>query len=431
MIRLQNRRHAIGRRSLGDRDAQRCVHSASYALNVRNYPPATQRTHRRLIAHTSPLSAPLLSMAFLATTLGAQFAFAAGATELCMYEDASRKVVQVTGRESVPEPQRGSAKCFAAHERGAATPQSVSSAAKLPLIDPRRGRQSLVQTDRPYLAQPDEIQLKGSVREEQLSSPLGRINLRWPRSAEVLFGRTPSRAMTDAAQTIRRTLSRSGFPPELQGLRVEWNVVFMDADLPESQIPSYLIGACHPAWMTPPANLYIVAQRVASGCSGQRKPERASVSDAALTQVLLHEMGHAIEYQLLVAKDVRSIPLMASDRARAEGFATWFEAYSAELSAIIPPGSVFRQQQTLAASYLGTQPGPFVFKGSADDYAVASMAFHAIEKRRGVRGIVRVYQAMQSSGLTFPQAVEQEMRWDREDLAREIGVVAGLKKKSR
>ena len=42
-----------------------------------------------------------------------------------------------------------------------------------------------------YMAQPEDVKLKGTVRKESISSSIGHIELRWPRKVELLFGRTP------------------------------------------------------------------------------------------------------------------------------------------------------------------------------------------------------------------------------------------------
>ena len=92
--------------------------------------------------------------------------------------------------------------------------------------------------------------------------------------------------------------------------------------------------------MTPPANIYVVAQRVVAGCGGSKKV-KTSVADSELAEVLLHEMGHSIEYQLLAQG-------IGRERARSEGFATWFEQYASEKSAIIKSGSVKKEHFDLA-----------------------------------------------------------------------------------
>jgi hypothetical protein len=126
--------------------------------------------------------------------------------------------------------------------------------------------------------------------------------------------------MADAARTIARIISKPAFPAEVRRLKFDWQVIFMDGKLPETQIPEVLARSCHPGWMTPPANIYIVAQRVAGDCGGGQE-QVPRVADSTLAAVLVHEIAHAIEYHLLG-------PAFGGDRMRAEGFATWFTDYA-------------------------------------------------------------------------------------------------------
>lgn len=307
-------------------------------------------------------------------------ASAAESAEICMYQDAQGKVVQVNSRSRIPASYREQARCFSGK-------------------------------DSTYLAKPEEIELKGTVRREDMVSALGPIEVRWPRKVETLFGRTPQRAVTEAANAVSRALKSNGFPPALQTLRVEWKIVFMDEDVPDRQIPTYLVNNCHPAWMTPPANLYVVAQRAAAGCGGDKV--RSSEADAKLTQILIHEMGHAVEFQLLKNN-------FGDDRMRAEGFASWFEQFGSDYTSVIPKGSVKRFYLEAAQRSLQQSPQASAFSGSLDDYARASLFFSAIQSRRGVRGIIEVYSTMASEQLSLTSAIEKRLGWDEPRLRAEI-----------
>ncbi len=307
--------------------------------------------------------------------------------EICVYLDANGQPKMVEGRRAVPDRFRAQAQCM----KGSETNQ--------------------------YLAQPGDVTLKGNIRQEQIGSALGHIALRWPRTAEVLFGRTPQRAMTDAANTVSRVLRMSGFAPELQSLSLPWEVVFMDEDVPEKQIPSYLVSNCHPAWMTPPANLYIVAQRVVAGCGGGRPQGSSQVADAELSQVLIHEMGHAVEYALLKGRG-------EGDRMRAEGFACWFEQYASDFSSVNRKGAAKHFYTQLARISLKESPEQFVFGGSAYDYARAGLFFHAIVAKRGIRGLMQVYEVLRESNSDLFSATKAVLGWDREELNRQAAAQA-------
>lgn len=301
------------------------------------------------------------------------------ADEQCAYTTRDGQITVVPSKDQIPAQFRAQSRCFSANEK---------------------------------LAAPDEIVLDGTVRHEDMSSPVGRIKLQWPRKIESLFGRTPLRAMADAARTVSRAISQGSFPSQLQDLNLEWKVVFLDEDLPETQIPTYLVTNCHPGWMTPPANVYIVGQRVAGGCGGASVSR--GVADSQLTEVLLHEMGHAIEYQLLKGAE------FSQDRMRAEGFATWFERYAANYSSILNQRELVSRFRKVAGESIRRSPNVFQFQGSYEDYARASMFFDAIAERRGLASLFDVYREMTKSGKTFFQAVSAKLDWNEERLNSEV-----------
>ena len=310
-------------------------------------------------------------------------AFAASAKELCVYLTESGTLQQVNSLKDVPYKFRRQAKCMEVKED--------------------------VQ-----LAKPEEIDLEGSARRVSMSSPLGRINLRWPRKIERLFGRTPERATADAARSVSRALRSASFPAEVKNMSPAWDVIFLDADLPEEQIPSYLISNCHPGWMTPPANVYIVGQRVAGGCGGQKAS--ASVADAQLAEVLIHEMGHAVEFSLLQGKS-------ANELIRAEGFATWFTEFAAKYSSMIKGNDLERRYLATATEALRQDSSLEHFSGSSLDYARSSLIFSAIVDRRGITGLLKVYGIMNGEELPFFAAIEKGLGWDERRLGEEAARV--------
>lgn len=261
------------------------------------------------------------------------------------------------------------------------------------------------------LARPEDITLKGSVRSEVLNSPIGTVNLRWPRSLEAQFGRTPSRAMVDAANTVSKALKSSAFPKQLQLINQKWEVIFIGGELRAGEIPMQLISNCHPGWMTPPANIYIVGDRIAGGCGGAKKS--AQVADADLTEVLVHELGHAVEFILLGNA-------FGGDRMRAEGFATWFETYAAGFSSYLNPREL-KKRNAMAAEYsFKKQPTVFTFSGSGEDYSRASLYFSAIEEKYGLGGVMRLYSRIPKTGGLLVPAISEEMRWSEKDLNNEV-----------
>jgi hypothetical protein len=185
----------------------------------------------------------------------------------------------------------------------------------------------------------------------------------------------------------------------------------MDATVPSSQVPMNLISNCHPGWMTPPANIYVVAQRIAGGCFGQKSSH--SVADNELSEVLVHEMGHAVEFYLLKGHG-------GGDRQRAEGFATWFEEFAARSSSLLSAGEIKSKQLSMAKEAFRRSPETFNFSGDAFDYARASMYFHEIENHYGVDSLMSVYKNMAETGIPFDQAVEETLGINRQLLDREV-----------
>jgi hypothetical protein len=263
-----------------------------------------------------------------------------------------------------------------------------------------------------FLARPSDVDIGKTVREEDINSELGRIKIRWPRSVETFFGRTPLRAMADAARTVKRAISKGSFPSELQKLNMPWQVVFMDADLPETQIPSYLVSNCHPGWMTPPSNIYIVGQRIAGGCSASAR-NRHGVADEELAEVLIHEIGHAVEFQLLKNSNAYG------DRMRAEGFATWFETYAARSSSLLSPKKIEDRILSFAKASYRQQPNTFSFQGSAEDYSRASMIFKTLEERKGIAAVMQVYELVNNQKSSFAEAYQKVSGWDQKRLDEE------------
>jgi hypothetical protein len=266
-----------------------------------------------------------------------------------------------------------------------------------------------------YIANPDAVELSGNERVENLSTSLGTVNLRWPRASETLFGRTPARAVTEAVNAVARTVKGGGWPTKVQTLNIDWSVIFMQEKDVASQMPPYLLNDCHPGWFTPPGNIYIVAERVAAGCGRQRSS--TSVADGVLASVMVHEMGHALEYYILG-------PAFGGDRMRAEGFASWFERYAGRNTSMYNAREIANRHQEAAKVSLQESPNVWTFRGSALDYARASYAIEAVVRVRGISGLMEVYKRIRERRVELATAVKDEMSWSsikyNEEIARAI-----------
>jgi hypothetical protein len=105
---------------------------------------------------------------------------------------------------------------------------------------------------------------------------------------------------------------------------------------------------------------------------------------------------------------------------RAEGFATWFTGYAADYSALLERGSVAAEYARRArATFKETSlDGPF--RGSADDYARASIIFSALVERRGIRGLLHLYEGMTVNKLDLLPALEARIGWDEAKVRAEM-----------
>jgi hypothetical protein len=275
------------------------------------------------------------------------------------------------------------------------TVQRVESPAK---VTPRLRYRVICADSQPNtFVAPEEVKLQGLTREASFVTELGQMQVRWPRSVEQCFRKSPSRAVADAASAASRAIKTGRFATEVKTARREWSLVFTDKKSAMAQFPMALSLGGHPGFMVPPSNIYIMSDYIAPSCAA------GEVGDAVLSQVLLHEIGHVLEYVLLGERD------MASDRQRAEGFAAWFEIYSSDYSSAIPRGQVRHYYQGLAKQAL--QANARGFSGTAQDYGRAAFNFLAITDRRGVAGLMEIYALMRDERLSFQDAVSRKLRW--------------------
>lgn len=272
---------------------------------------------------------------------------------------------------------------------------------------PQRYRHRVVcADDQKAIPQADEVQILGGVKSASFVTDLGPISVKWPRSVEKCFGRSPAKAVADAAQTVNRALASAPFPPSVKNRSREWSLVFTDRATALREFPAALTIGGHPGFMVPPNNIYLITDYISPTC------DPSQMADSLLAQVLLHEMGHVIEF-LMLGKE------FGVDRQRAEGFASWFEQYSSEYSRVIPKGSVKAYYRKLAIEALKVMPGPF--EGTPYDYARAALQFEAIVAKKGMPSLMAIYTAMSTEGLSFSQALEKQLRWNRKNLDQAIG----------
>lgn len=256
---------------------------------------------------------------------------------------------------------------------------------------------------------PHEIKLSGLERQSSLNSALGRIELRWPRKAEALFGKTPEKATIEAASSIAKALRQSSLPQALKSASNEWKIIFISSEISANQVPKFLLENCHPGWMTPPANIYIVSERVAGDCDNQVVSHK-KVADAQLARVLIHEMAHALEFKFL-----KSLPF---DRSRSEGFASWFESFAARYSSDLNSSQIVSEQKYLAISKL--RSGTLSFRNQADDYAFAASLFNLYLDQRPLSDLTRLYDLIHTNQLSLIEAIKKINGWTDKQLSDQL-----------
>lgn len=297
------------------------------------------------------------------------------ADDSCLFIDDTGFIRQVKKLEEVPSRYRAKAKCSGQPDEAVASPNNV--------------------------------ELSGNVRSSTFSTELGRMTVRWQRKIEECFGKNPQRAVNDAARASNRAIKNGRFASEVKQGKRDWQIVFTDKAAALSEFPAAITLGGHPGFMIPPSQIYIVTDFVSGGCSG--KP----VADTVLTQVLLHEMGHVVEYMLTGDSGI------PPDRARAEGFASWFEQYSSEYASDMPRGAVVRYYNDLAREGLSSE-SKAAFDGSAQAYAVSALRFRAIVDRKGISGLMRIYEVMREKHVPFDVATQEELHWNDGNLHREM-----------
>lgn len=252
----------------------------------------------------------------------------------------------------------------------------------------------------------DDITIRGGSRSSSFGTHLGTVEVKWPRQVEQCFGKSPTRAIAEASSAVNRALRTARFDQSIQAQRRDWSFVLIDRANAVSQFPMQLSIGGHPGFMIPPNNIYIVTDYISPNC------QQDADSDVMLTQVLLHEMGHVLEYALLGGGG------FGSDRKRAEGFAAWFEGYSAQYASTIPKGRVQERYRSMIESH--AHVGSPLFAGTGEDYAIASLEFEAIVARKGVSGLMAVYDTMSKDHCSFYEALRKRFGWDHKDLQREV-----------
>lgn len=250
------------------------------------------------------------------------------------------------------------------------------------------------------LKAPSEIKLDGHERRESLLTDLGSVTFRWSRSVDGLFSKTPQYAVREAASLVARFLRDNG-----ERVENDWEIVMLDEKLPPKEVPIKLISNCHPGWMVPPGKIYLVAQRITSGCSGSREA-RTKIGDTLLTEVLVHEFAHGVEFLLLGNRQNSSIE-------EAEGFATWFSEM-----ALKKREGTFAISKKLFCNQINSSK--VSFDSTAIGYTFASGVYHVVRRSKGARGVFEILNIMSKEGGNFTGHAMKKLSITEPKLIKEI-----------
>ncbi len=294
------------------------------------------------------------------------------AEESCVYVNQSGELVPVSNPNLVPAASRGRMVC------------------KDKRID--------------EVVAPEELDVGRDSRTAEFSTEIGSIKVRWSRSIERCFATSPARAVGDSARAVNRALKSGRFSANAKEGRRDWTLAFIDKVAAISQFPLALTVGQHPGFMIPPNRIYLVTDYISPTCEG------GEIADDVLTQVLLHEMGHVVEYILL---GERQAPL---DRERSEGFAVWFEQYSADFANSLPKGQV----RAYYASLARLAETSAKFSSNPAGYANAGVRFQTIVERKGIAGLMNVYSVIREQQVPFEVAVERALSWNKNSFQKQI-----------
>jgi len=260
---------------------------------------------------------------------------------------------------------------------------------------------------------PHQVHLSGAARDFNFSTAFGALRIRWQVASTDYFGKEPYYVVKESWDQAARTLARRQFPSALRSSPYDWNLVFMDEAATEQSYP-FGNKDCHPAWIRPPADIFVSAYYIGTSCRQGKLPVQEARN--RLKGTLYHEFGHAIEYQLLGAA------VKSAERYHSEGFAEWFEVQALSDHGL---GGYAQEIRTGAKKDFLESWNPKSFSGSTADYHQAYILIEAIVKRRGLLALLRVYSLINKKGMPFDLAVKQEIGWTNAQWMNEAAVLVG------
>ncbi len=248
----------------------------------------------------------------------------------------------------------------------------------------------------PPLGSEHETEKSDTVENRSISTSLGIVQLRYPRSLRSRLGFSPEKSIEDAWAKAAELMDAT-FLPEEDRRSIPWNVSFIEDTALIQRNSRTSSSFCHTAFVGPPANIVIDVSRLLKPCSPRpSKPDHRS----ALDHSLIHEIGHVLEYRLLGSAFSRR------QRWHGEGFASWFELQQSSITIRNAPPE-FRSD---ALAALRRSWKTYTFAGSPQDYAASYALVASLAEIYGHGALVAVYRRMHADGCLFEEAVRRELR---------------------
>ena len=332
-------------------------------------------------------------------------------TRQCIYQNARGMFVVAKSFSAIPAEFRNKARCRKAAPK--TNPKQLDMTAQEFIRKAAAAGQ--------VAKRPDEINIDGNKRRTTILSDLGEVRVQWPRSVEKLLGENIETITKEAWKAGTRAVSQNGFPYDMRKGSYDWNVIIMD-EVPTSVDVNMGFGNCHPGWMRPPADIYMAAGRIAKGCSGNDRKSKDEIIESFMG-TLVHELGHAIEFQLLQRAFTRR------KRWHSEGFAVWFETLAGKNLPSRYRGNGRAEQRRRAKEVYSPNWTPAHFRGSWQDYTRAYMLLATISEKYSPRRLVQVYERFRKDQLpSLEAAVQKELNWSPQRWQNEVAKEFDLKK---
>lgn len=263
---------------------------------------------------------------------------------------------------------------------------------------------------------------------DSFDTPLGLVHFRTPRTAPGDEVSRLKRSVVRAWSLAALAAEDLALPAPLPDRQLGWSVSLSEGNILTGKGGANDKAYCHSAWIGPPADIVIDGYRLTHPCDSS---ESVPLREKRLVRSLVHEVGHAIEFQMLGRGFSRR------QRWHSEGFAVWFEMAALPLLEDTPRllGPVQAPRVVLERSALNERVRsafaqsskswqPMYFAGTPDDYARSYGMIAAIVRSGGVESLRRVYGLMDARHLSFEESVRGVLGWDLAEWTRRAAAVS-------